>query len=491
MGNDVAKQQSKIVTFYSYKGGVGRSMALANVAWLLATKYGRQILVVDWDLEAPGLHRFFGIAPTDIKVGLIDLFEEYKTLLKEAGSSLPTKLVDLKKCLISIPLIGNDNGGSLSLIGAGKQDQEYVKRVNAFDWNEFYDTWHGYGFFEYLKTELKENAEVVFLDSRTGVTDIGGICTLQLPDIVVLLFALNEQNLSGTEFIAESIRRRAPNQSEDSIFPSLMIRPARVEKYLEQDKKNEWEEKASKRLVKYLPPEVRENPLDALNFIKENSIPYIGAYGFGETPLASTAIERHADEPVRSFDALAISILKACGFWNEDYSIKEDRERTFTPLRSVRQVLIYLLVVATFLSLLITTLWPNTDSSSEVRISGIRVIWHLAPLIRFLLISMCAGGIGSAISSGNKIVSFIISSPALARQWRRYFFLQPLVGMIVSSVVYLTIGRVVIDFFPVQRLGLFVILGLSLTVGLLSGQVVTRLGEIYKILLISPPKANG
>src|SRR6476469_6969186 len=47
-----------IITFYSYKGGTGRSMALANVAWILATN-GKRVLAVDWDLEAPGLHRFF------------------------------------------------------------------------------------------------------------------------------------------------------------------------------------------------------------------------------------------------------------------------------------------------------------------------------------------------------------------------------------------------------------------------------------------------
>ena len=51
--------EGKIVTFYSYKGGTGRTMALANVAWILASS-GLKVLVVDWDLESPGrLHRYF------------------------------------------------------------------------------------------------------------------------------------------------------------------------------------------------------------------------------------------------------------------------------------------------------------------------------------------------------------------------------------------------------------------------------------------------
>src|SRR5499425_2902145 len=71
------KPLGRIVTFYSYKGGTGRSMALANIGWILASN-GKRVLTVDWDLEAPGLHRYFrpfladpGLAETD---GLIDTF---------------------------------------------------------------------------------------------------------------------------------------------------------------------------------------------------------------------------------------------------------------------------------------------------------------------------------------------------------------------------------------------------------------------------------
>src|SRR6476659_4458719 len=66
----------KIITFYSYKGGTGRSMALANIAWILASN-GKRVLCVDWDLEAPGLHRYFAPFLIDSELfssdGLIDL----------------------------------------------------------------------------------------------------------------------------------------------------------------------------------------------------------------------------------------------------------------------------------------------------------------------------------------------------------------------------------------------------------------------------------
>src|SRR5213078_2846099 len=72
--------QGRIVTFYSYKGGTGRSMALANVAWILAST-GLKVLVIDWDLEAPGLHRYFRPFLDDTELtqspGLIDFLTDF------------------------------------------------------------------------------------------------------------------------------------------------------------------------------------------------------------------------------------------------------------------------------------------------------------------------------------------------------------------------------------------------------------------------------
>ena len=84
----------KIVTFYSYKGGAGRSMALANVAWILALN-GRKVLAIDWDLEAPGLHRYFLPFLNDPELtktnGLIDLFRSYADIVQTPQSSWPTQ----------------------------------------------------------------------------------------------------------------------------------------------------------------------------------------------------------------------------------------------------------------------------------------------------------------------------------------------------------------------------------------------------------------
>src|ERR1700730_15525670 len=80
----------KIITFYSYKGGTGRSMTLANVAWLLAANALR-VLVIDWDLEAPGLHRYFKPFLIDPELyetdGLIDAFWRLTTKALSMGET--------------------------------------------------------------------------------------------------------------------------------------------------------------------------------------------------------------------------------------------------------------------------------------------------------------------------------------------------------------------------------------------------------------------
>ena len=76
-----------IVTFYSYKGGTGRTMAMANIAILLA-KGGCRVLAVDFDLEAPGLWRFFSsLQPgLDSHAGLLDLLRAQSQAI---GGNMP------------------------------------------------------------------------------------------------------------------------------------------------------------------------------------------------------------------------------------------------------------------------------------------------------------------------------------------------------------------------------------------------------------------
>jgi hypothetical protein len=65
------------ITFYSYKGGVGRTLALANIAVYLS-RFDQSVCIIDFDLEAPGipykLPEFFS---SPIETGLVDYIYEF------------------------------------------------------------------------------------------------------------------------------------------------------------------------------------------------------------------------------------------------------------------------------------------------------------------------------------------------------------------------------------------------------------------------------
>ena len=236
----------QVITFYSYKGGTGRSMALANVACLLARRESsKSVLMLDWDLEAPGLHRYFRFdtqrqTPFEQKPGLIDLFHELsETILRNFAIDGRKQTEDEARELmekIGIERFISDTGiPSLSLLKAGQFDQdgqsddEYSTKVNTFDWEELYErSPHLLRAFAEL---LVERYHYVLIDSRTGVTDISGICTMIMPDKLVVVFTPNRQSLSGVIGLIEraiSYRRRSDDLRSLTVFPlASRIEPAR------------------------------------------------------------------------------------------------------------------------------------------------------------------------------------------------------------------------------------------------------------------------
>jgi tetratricopeptide (TPR) repeat protein len=230
---EIRKDPGRIITFYSYKGGTGRSMAVANVAWLLASA-GKKVLMVDWDLEAPGLHRyvhpFLDDPDLTTSEGVIDFVISY---IEEASSKKLDEKLDPKWFApyanitrFAMPLDYDfPGGGTLDLIPAGKQGPTYAGRVNSFNWKDFYVHTGGRAVIEEARARMRDRYEFILIDSRTGVSDTSGICTVQLPDDVVICFTLNMQSVTGAAAAARSMLDQRP-ATPLHLFPVAM----RVEK---------------------------------------------------------------------------------------------------------------------------------------------------------------------------------------------------------------------------------------------------------------------
>jgi cellulose biosynthesis protein BcsQ len=197
-----------VVTFYSFKGGAGRSMALMNIAIEMA-KSGNRVLVADFDLEAPGIETFNLPRPKSETRGVVDFVAAYL-----ADRKAPEVADFVYQSAVQV-----GSSGELWIMPAGLQDPEYATRLNSINWRSLYAEQDGYLLFEDLKQQWQSflDPDYVLIDSRTGHTDVGGICTRQLPDAVVCLFFPTEQNLQGLRNVVNRIRSEKEAPKEKNI----------------------------------------------------------------------------------------------------------------------------------------------------------------------------------------------------------------------------------------------------------------------------------
>jgi WD40 repeat protein len=300
----------RIITFYSYKGGTGRSMALANIAWILASN-GYRVLTVDWDLEAPGLQHYWSPFLVDKRLnhtkGIIDIVHEFslealtpplahqpgKSANKQQiGGSLihPTSpsatvveedlnwylpLADLSRHAVSIDYPA-PTWGRLDFLPAGAHGPGYATRCNTFDWVAFYERLNGFVFLEALKASMRREYDYTLIDSRTGVSDTSGICTIELPDDVVLCFTPNNQSIEGAAAVAHSIRENRSASSSNAAVRFFPV-PMRVE--------TSEKEKLDRRMAlarKCFDEFVELSPEDRDKYWKDVSVPYWPFYAFEE-----------------------------------------------------------------------------------------------------------------------------------------------------------------------------------------------------------------
>ena len=287
----------EIITFYSYKGGTGRSMALANVAWILASN-GKRVLLLDWDLEAPGLHRYLHPFLQDKTLtsseGIIDFVLEFAfEALSGDGKPDDNWYVPHANILrYATSLEWNFPApGTIDFISAGRQGPDYATRVNSFNWENFYKQLGGGLFLEAAKISMA-GYDYVLIDSRTGVSDTSGVCTVQMPDRLVVCFTLNSQSIEGAAAVAESAQKQ--RQKPDGT-PGLKIFPVPMRVELsEKDRLELGNEIARDRfnpMLWHLSPENRDAYWSSVRVLYQPFYAYEEVLAtFGDKPSSAEAV---------------------------------------------------------------------------------------------------------------------------------------------------------------------------------------------------------
>jgi hypothetical protein len=203
-----------VIAFYSFKGGVGRSTAAALTALTLARE-GKRVVVIDLDLEAPGIEGYF-FAPSDpngkVQTGVVDYLLERGV----AGASYRPEINDFV-LPYSDPAVAA-TGGSLLIVPAGRVDDTYMERLGRLN---LADIGRKPGAENPLRALIAgvlswRPADLVVVDSRTGFTDLGGITLNGLSTLDVLVFRGGEADRRYLPVVLRHIRRFRES-SEDTV----------------------------------------------------------------------------------------------------------------------------------------------------------------------------------------------------------------------------------------------------------------------------------
>ncbi len=179
------------IVFYSIKGGVGRSTALAATAWTLAEE-GKKVLVLDLDLESPGLSS--SLLPEERRptYGITDWLVED---LVDNGAAVLDDMVAASTL--------SRNGDILVVPAHGKEPGEYVAKLGRVWMPKMDQQGHRDGWAKRLHRLLDELArrwspDVILIDSRAGIDEVASACITELGASLILLFAIDgDQTWTG------------------------------------------------------------------------------------------------------------------------------------------------------------------------------------------------------------------------------------------------------------------------------------------------------
>lgn len=192
------EEELQVISFYSYKGGVGRTIALLETAYLMAAE-GKRILILDLDIEAPSLHNIFSDQISDkelgVKSGMIQYL--YETVVQKKKSY---NIED-----IFCPLRLEGVSGEIFLIPAVKCiDSEYIYQIGQIQTQQIQEQ----DVFGKLFAELadKLHLDAVFIDTRAGFNPWGSLSLLELSNQVIFLAYPNAENIEGLNTAFELVK---------------------------------------------------------------------------------------------------------------------------------------------------------------------------------------------------------------------------------------------------------------------------------------------
>ncbi|WP_165076042.1 MULTISPECIES: AAA family ATPase [unclassified Desulfovibrio] len=219
----------RVISYYSFKGGMGRTTALVASALLLA-KARYNVLIIDTDVEAPGLANIF-FDDSSINNGTVDYFVEYQA----SNSYAPDMLAYILE--VTDESVVEETDGKIFLIPAGQTNDFYLSKLARIDYQDIVEDGMRKAVVRLIEQAvdfLQEKGikmDYILMDARAGFHDLGGVITFQIPHGIVLVGRDTRQSWQG---LNKAIALAATTQKEPIPF---VIVDNMCEEYTEKSKK--------------------------------------------------------------------------------------------------------------------------------------------------------------------------------------------------------------------------------------------------------------
>jgi hypothetical protein len=196
----------------------------------------------------------------------------------------------------------------IHFLPSGYGSEGYAKRLSDFSWAKFFADSRGGEWLEILRDQWSGSYDFVLIDSRTGLTDSGGVCTIQMPHILVLVFTANDQSVDGGLRIVAAAQRERRDFGYDRgplvVIPVL----SRWEGEKEVDIGEQWMKRLDIDLVPLTEPWLPKD-FSPRQFLEKTRVPHVPRFTFGEPLPVLTHSLSDPGLPGLYFDTIARLIL--------------------------------------------------------------------------------------------------------------------------------------------------------------------------------------
>ncbi|MFC6089958.1 KGGVGR-motif variant AAA ATPase [Saccharothrix lopnurensis] len=230
----------KRIALYGFKGGVGRSTATFILARHMA-RQGQSVLVVDLDLESPGVSSLLRSDLEYAEHGIVDYLVE-SAVENHADLDLVTKSDSIGD------LHGNGEVWLASAGGRPRSGYSYLDKLNRayFDLPATPDREaatfgrrlaNAIAACEDQVAKLSRKPDVVLLDSRAGIHDVAAVAITQLSNLALLFATDNPQTWQGYQALFDQWRTKLDTPTTDRLrnrikMVAAMIPSNNAEAYL-------------------------------------------------------------------------------------------------------------------------------------------------------------------------------------------------------------------------------------------------------------------